>query len=264
MEFPNLANLFRPTTATAAPAATGTGVPPQGGAPRVDPNNPATGLENNNKSADPANQNLDGARLGDPTGKPEGSPMDAFKDIFKIDPTKQAPKDPLKEPLLSLDPAKIAEAVNKMDFTKGIDPALMQKALQGDVASLGQVVNQAARNSYMGSFQAITGILERAISVNNERFGNSLDGRFRNFQVNSAQSKNPVLNHDSVKPVLASLRSLIAQQNPTMHPEAVATQAEEYFLTMGKSLASLNTEDVDADGKKKTGDAVAPDFSTWA
>lgn len=262
MDFPNLSNLFRPTTATSP--APGASVATAGQTPATKtppPNDPAAGLQQNNPAADPANQNLDSANLGG-DGKNKGAPgseLDAFTDIFKIDPNKQPPKDPTKEPLLTLDPAKIAAAVAKMDFTRGIDPALTQKALQGDVGSFAAVLNSVARNSYMGSFQALTGILERAIATNNERFNSTLSTKFRDFAVNSSASKNPVLNHPSVKPVLASLKQLIAQQRPELSPEAVASEAEQYFLSMGKGLSSLEA-DINADANKDKKEAGVIDW----
>lgn len=259
MDMGGIANIFRNVTQVSGGGTTTPAAPVQGTPQGAQPNK--DGMTQNNSGADPANQNLDGLATGGTTPKPGDSPMDAFKDIFKIDSTKAPAKDLLQEPLLTLDPAKIAEAVGKMDFTKGIDPALMQKALQGDVAALGQILNSSARNTYMGAFQALAGIIERAVKVNNERFSSSLDGRFRKYQVDSSQSTNPVLQHESVKPVLASLRSLIAQQKPDMHPAEVAKEAENYFLSMGKALSSLETTESAAN--KDTGAGKEIDWESF-
>lgn len=261
MDMNNIANLFRPvqqTSQVAAPAAApaaGTGAAPA-----------KTGMEQVNSGAGAGSQdNLEGAGLGDGKGtKQDSSPMDAFNDLFKVDPNKPAPKDPMAEPLLTMDHGKILEAVNKMDFTRGIDPALVQKALAGDVASFTQVLNSANRAAYMSSFQAITGILERAVKTNNERFNSVLGDKFRNFSISSATTDNPVLRHASVQPVLAAIRDTIAKAKPNLSASEVSKEAEQYFLTMGDALSSLTKEnELNAAGGDKTKGAEPDWFKTF-
>jgi hypothetical protein len=249
MEFPtSIANLFRPVQQTTAqqPNSGGSGAPsgsPTQGAPQK------TGMEQVNSGADPANQNLDGANLG--TGgepKKPGSELDGFKDLFTIDPKKPQPKDPFSEPLLSLDPTKIAAAISKMEFAQQIPPELAQKALQGDVGSLQQILNHQGRSVYAAAFQAFTGIMENAFKKNNDRMSSSLGDKFRNFQISSTQSTNPVLNHPAVQPVLSSMRDLIARQDPNLHPTEVAKKAEDWFLSTNKALSALDEETAAASG----------------
>lgn len=257
----NLGNLFRPVqevrTTEVPKSQPVSGTPQNTGAPN-------SGMPQNNSGADPANQNLEGANLGaDGKPKPEGSALDGFTDFFKVDPKKAPPKDPLLEPLLSMDPKILAERIGKMDFTQGLAPELVQKALAGDAKAFMDAQNHTSRAAFAAAFQALTGVMEGAIKKNNDRFGSSLEGRFRKFQIGSAQSTNPVLNHPAVQPVLASLREMFAQQNPEMHPTDVAKKAEEWFIASSGALQDLDTETAKIKENATKGGGESGDKIDW-
>lgn len=225
-------------------AASGAGVDPATGKPRVVPNSGGMPVDMNNPGADPAN--VTGPNSLGPEGKGAGtgSPLDPFSDIFKIDTTVQAPVDPLSQKLLELDPKKFAETVSKMDFTRTLNPELVTKALQGDTQAFNQVLNTAFQGAFAASTQMVVGIMEQAFNKNNGRFSSVLEGRFKDFQINSSSSTNKVLNHPAAKPVLQALRTQIANSSVGRNLSAteINTKAEEYFLAMGDALGSLKTE----------------------
>lgn len=246
--FSSLANAFRTTPAPAQPAPNANPALPNTGQPNntvVNPNNNnqpvdrSTGMPvNANPNADPNNPNPDPAN----TNKQTGSPLDAFQDIFKIDPNKQPAKNPLEDKLFNLDPKKLGDAVSKLDFTRGLNPESIQKALQGDVAEFGNIMNHVTRSAYMMSTQMLLSMMEGGIRTNNERFTGTLDGKFRDFNIQSASSSNPALNHPSAKPVVSALKQHIAQQNPSLSPAEVQKQAEDYFLAMGKAMNTVGSD----------------------
>ena len=202
----------------------GTGMPFDPANPGADPNNVAGG-------------NLPGTKVNP---NDTGSPLDAFSDIFKMDDNNQQ-TDPLSQRLLELDPKKFGETVSKMDFTRSLNPELVQKALGGDTQAFNSVLNSAFQSSFAASTQMIVGIMEQAFAKNNGRFSSTLDGKFKNFQLNSTAPTNKALNHPAAKPVLQALRQQIA--NSTAGKNLSATEinqkAEEYFLAMGKAMDSL-------------------------
>lgn len=267
----DIGTMFRNVMTVAQPTAAGAAQPNAGaGAQPASPD--ARGMDLNNKGAGAGSDSggapdltiQQGETNPDGTPKAKGSPLDAFNDLFTIDPKKTPAKDPLAEPLLKMDPKTLAEQVNKMDFVGNISPEQFQ-ALQQDPTKMAQFVNGSLRKQFMMMFQAMTGIIENAVRTNNDRFSSTLDGRFRNFQINSATSDNPVLKHKAVQPVLASIRNLIATQNPDLHPTEVASRAEEYFLSTHKALGSLESESNDDDksgGQGGTG-GKQPDWSTY-
>jgi hypothetical protein len=194
-------------------------------------------------------------------GNGTGSPLDPFNDLFKMDPNKKPAQDPLSEALFNLDPEKLKASASKLDFTRSLDKALVQKALQGDVDSFSQVLNQAFQGAFMVFTQMNVGMLEGGVKRNNERFSSVLDGRFRDYQVRNSAPKNPALQHPAAQPVLAAIRQHIAETNPNLSPDAVATKAEEYFTAMGAAMSSLNKDN--SGGTGGTGAAKEPDYSIF-
>jgi len=267
----SVANMFRPGTGIPNNAAVANDAQQlqnqqqQPGAGDIDPatgqprpkNIPGTGMPNDmaNPGADP--NNVTGSNMGGTKVNPNdpGSPLDAFKDIFKMEDAGNQPTDPLSQRLLELDPKKFGETVSKMDFTRNLNPELVQKALQGDVGAFNSVLNSAFQGSFAASTQMIVGIMEQAFSKNNGRFNSTLDGKFRNFQINSANPSNKVLGHPAAKPVLAALRQQIANSamGRNLSPQEVNQKAEEYFLAMGDALGSLKNEGKDKPGTNADG-----------
>lgn len=215
----------------------------QGGAASV----PGSGGMPNNQPNPGAGVGVDTASGGagvDTAGGGEASPLDEFGDLFTIDPKAEVEKDPLAEKLFNLDPKKLAAAAQKLDFTRVVDKELIQKALQGDVDSFTSALNQTMQHGFMTSMQAITQMMEQGISRNNERFSSTLEGRFKDFQINSSSAKNPALNHPAVKPMLAALRQQIAR-NPKFKgksPAEISSMAEKYFLSMHEAIGGFDAE----------------------
>lgn len=259
---PNLAHIFGNRSGSPA-----TSTPQHAAAPAAAPASPdaTSGMQQVNPAADPANQNLDAANLGtDGKPKKQSSELDAFTDIFTIDPKKPVSKDPMKEPLLNLDPKTLAAAVSKMDFAKGLNPDVLAKAFPGgDPAAIQSLLNGVSRSVYMMAFQGFTKLTESAIGTNNARFETVLGDRFRNFQVNTSQSTNKALQHPAAKPVVSALKTMIAAQKPDLSAQEVQTEAENYFLAMGKSLNSIDAENA-AEDRSKNGNTDGPaDWTTY-
>lgn len=211
-------------------------------------------------------ENSGGAGTDGTGAKGPSSPLDVFTDMFTMKADSgAAPKDPFSEPLFNLDPKKLGEATGKMEFTRGIDPALVQKALQGDAASFLGILNTVSRNAFTAALSTTVGMTERGFGSFKERYDNTLDGRFRDYQVNSMVSSNPALKHPAAAPVISGIKQMIASQNPNMAPAEVQSQAEAYFLAMGKAMGSLGDGNgTGAQGGDKGGKGAAePDYSMF-
>lgn len=224
-------NLFAPkapANPAPAPAANGApAVPGTGGMPAAP--NPAAG-----EGAAPAGPG--GGAAG--TGTGTGSPLDSFSDIFKMEDNEQPAPDPMKEKLLNLDPAKLNEAVGKMNFAQNVPAELVQKALQGDVQSFMTALNMVSQNAFAMSANMVTGMMENAISKNNDRINQVLPERFRSFSLASEGPKNPALNHPAAKPMLDAMKAMIAAKNPGMAAGEIASKAEEYFTAFGSMMGA--------------------------
>lgn len=254
--------ISRPASAAApaAPATPQVGAgQPGAGTGNMNPNNPGAGAGTGDGTGATLPASGDAANKGAGTG----SPLDAFTDMFTIKEDKNKPADPFASPLFNLDPKKLGEAASKMDFTRGINPELITKALGGDVASFQEVLNSAVRGAFTAALQTSVGMTERGFGSFREKYDTRLEGRFRDYQVNNLQSTNPALKHPAAQPVIAAIKSHIASQNPQMPPSEVQTKAEEYFLAMNKAINSVGGEGGSGTGGKGTGSPAEPDYSMF-
>ncbi len=226
-----------PAQPAAQPANPASGQPAANGQPAVPNSGGMPGAPNPNAGAGAAPGGEGGGADGSGTGT--GSPLDSFSDIFKMDDKNQPAPDPMKEKLMNLDTAKLAQAVSKMNFAQNVSAELAQKALGGDVQSFMQALNQVSQNAFAMSTNMVVNMMENAISKNNERFGSTLPEKFRSFSLANEGPKNPALNHPAAKPMLDAMKSMIAAKNPGMPPAVVASKAEEYFTAFGSMMGAV-------------------------
>ena len=233
-----------PASAPASPAAVAGG----GAGPATKQQVPA------NPGADPLNMN--GAAGSGAAGGPQ-NPMDNFVDMFK--PRAVDPKAPrvatMADPILGpMDPAAFKQQVAQANFTSAIPQETMQKAMSGDVTAFTEAINAAAREAFSAAAQLSHGLVEHGARTAAERVNGSLDSRIRNFQIRTQNTSNEALAHPAVAPMLNAVKVQIAQSNPNLSPEAVQTQAEQYFSQMADVLVAPKQQAAQAAAAPKTGD----------
>lgn len=136
----------------------------------------------------------------------------------------------------NLKPEDIQAQVKKTNFAANIDPAKAQKALGGDMQSFMEVINEVAQNAFHSSLQMTQGMVEHGVKTGNDRFSQSLDSRFKNFQLSNQNSKNPALQHPIGQALLKTVKQQIATANPRMSPEEVHAKGEEMFSAFAQML----------------------------
>lgn len=211
-----------------------------GGAPAGNPGNqPGSSMQLGGGNFGPGAGN-NGGTGGQPGGAGGGgdSRLDPFKDLWKDDPNKQGQNggDPFSNPLFSMDPAKVAEAANGMDFISSVPQELMQKAMGGDFQSMMQVMQHVARQSLTTALQVSTAMQEQAGSKLGGRFKDAFGQQFKEWQLNSQRPSNPTLEHPAVKEMLKLVRQRFASMNPDMPADEVQRQAEQYMMQFAGSL----------------------------
>jgi hypothetical protein len=195
----------------------------------------------NNPNADPRN-GIPPSGSAQPTNPPEPiSPLDQFKDVWQPKRDEKgnviSEPNPLAQPLITSDPAKFAEAARKMNFTNGIDPAVVAKALGGDAEAFMSILNQSNQNAFMAASQLSTNMVEGAAKTNNSRFESVLQDKFKEFMVRQEQTENPVLQHAAVSPML----DLAKQQLMRKHPDKTAGQIQQMAEQMLGDFADAYT-----------------------
>lgn len=230
--FNSVANMFRPTTQVTPMGQQnpGAAAPP-----------PVSGTSAATTEAAPVN------------------PMDEFTPLWQTDPNAKPPVDPLASPLFNTDPAKIAAAAAKLDFTGQLPPELLQKAMSGnDPQAFMQVLNAVAQRTLATSTQLNAATIESATTRNNERIQQTLPTHMKRLQLDSLQSDNPVLQHPASQPFLQLVRSQVQMKNPGMSAQEINAQAERALM----GFASQLTAPAQATADKAA--TAGTDWEAWA
>jgi len=169
-------------------------------------------------------------------------PLDAMAALWKNDPNKPAPVDPLAGSVINPDNKKIADAAATVDFMAGIDPTLLAAAQDRDnPAGLINLMNAVAQKTLATATQIGAATVDQGLQRNNQRLAQALPDRIKQVQVNQQESENPALAHEAAQPMVRMVRNQIAAQNPHLSPDAINKQAEQTLL--GFAQAVTGTED---------------------
>lgn len=211
-------NTATPSTAVAGPAAATAAAPaaatPAIPAPAATPATPAT-----------------------PT-----SSLDQFTDLWK-NPTTQdgkpaaLPVNTLAQPIFNFDPAKITETANKMDFTAGIAPDAIQKALSGDASAFADVINSAVRQAVVGVTMSQGQLINQAVVANNARVTDALPTHLKRIQLTETEDANPVFNHPAAQPLVQSLKQMALARNPQASSAEISKQISDYLLGFASAIS---------------------------
>lgn len=156
------------------------------------------------------------------------SPMAKFADLFKIDDKAVVLGSPV--PSLTPDPVKLAAAVKDVDFTKGIDAALMEKALKGDGASLVAVINQSGQSALAQSSAITARIVEQALTTLTKNYETQvIPAVLRQNNVNVALAENPLFANPATAPILEGLKTQFITKYPSATADEISTLANEYL-----------------------------------
>ncbi len=173
--------------------------------------------------------------------------LDDFSDLW------QQPKDDKGQPVKQqdgkfqrpkLDRTKLQPVIDKMDFTSGLNPELVQKALGGDGAAFIEVLNHVGRQGFSASFNAGENyhgnLLEQYDNSLNERLPKTFDSlQSRQF---IQESDNGILNHPAVAPFVDNVRSSFEKRYPDASPREISTATANYFKSMAKQLNSSQSQ----------------------
>ena len=146
--------------------------------------------------------------------------------------------------LFNITPEQINQAAQQHQFSKGINPELVQKALQGDVQSFIAVIESVGRNVYAQSAYAGTRLIESGVKNFENRFTtDTLPGMLRNHSVDdSLRSSNPIFNDPKYAPMLDSAKQAIVRSYPDATTAEINTMAGSYLQSMVSDFAKMNAD----------------------
>lgn len=183
-------------------------------------------VNNNSAVAVKADENKQQQNANNPAKDPE-NPFDVYTKLFET----AATNSDIQAPSFSIDPKVVAEVSGKMDFTKGINPELIQKATNGDAASMIQLIQEVGRNSYRASLEHTTKLTDTHLGQRSEFEGKKLRQGVKQELTMGAfdPATNPQLNHPVVRTELNRIASQFAAANPDATPQEIAGMAKKYF-----------------------------------
>lgn len=186
-------------------------------------------------------------------GTDDASPLAGYKDLWEHADTDGKPIALV--PPLEADPAKLLAAAKTVDFTKTMNPELLEKAAKGDAAALSQVVNEAAQAGYAQSAMATTKILEAALAKQADMFKTTVMPEIlrRNNIGNALRADNPLFDNPAVKPLLEGLEARLVVKYPTDTPEQLNIRAKEIFLGMSEELVKASGRQIVDAGVNSSG-----------
>lgn len=165
----------------------------------------------------------------------ESHPLDGFKDLWQTAPT-DPNKAPANNELVSWNQDDINKRVSAIDFTRSLPQDKIAAAMQGDAGAFSQVLNGAIQQALALNMQLTAGTVNAAGDKLRTNLSAEIPNQFRQEQLKSSPTTNPMLDHPAVQPMLQATRMQLAQKNPGMSVADVNRKADEYFSTMMSSL----------------------------
>jgi len=176
---------------------------------------------------------LPGANPNDPAKSTE-SPLDSYQKMFD----NASKNSDIQAPNFSIDPTVLADVSSRMDFTKGINPELIQKASSGDINAMMQVIQEVGRNSYRASLEHTTKLTDTHLGQRSEYETKRLQQGVKQQLTSDALASNANYKH----PVVAAELNRIAKQfqnSPEYAdatPQEIAEAAKNYLNEINSAM----------------------------
>ena len=220
-------------------------------------------------SADSTNQNAAQTVNSDPTqaatlkpvvdpnnpSKDTQNPLDAYEKLFDNATT----NSDIQAPSFSLDPSVVKATAGKLDFTKGINPELIQKANSGDATAMMQLIQEVSRNSYQAALEHTTKLTDAHLGQRAEFDTQRVQKGVKQQLTSDALRSNPNYSHPVVRAELNRIAQAFAASPEYVDasPQQIAEAAKNYMLEINKAMSPTDpTKDSKGNKKAETVDYV--------
>ena len=233
----SIMDIFKPAPAKAAPAAASTSQPTA-----------ETSITSSGAGTNVAPAGTDPNSLKQETQ----NPFDSYQKMFD----NAAKNSAIEAPSFSLDPKIVADVASKMDFTKGLNPELIQKATSGDAASMMQLIQEVGRNSYRASLEHATKLTDTHLGQRSEfeskRVKEGVRSQLTSDALSQGSDTNANLNHPVVKAELNRIAKSFANspEYADASPQEIAKAAKQYMTDLHNALNPADPKK-DKDGQPK-------------
>lgn len=200
---------------------------------------------NNEPKPDPLNSHLEEmARVWQPATTADGKPLPP-----------QA--DPLAQPLFQFKPDDVKKAASNLDFTSNLNPELVTKALGGDAAAFLECLNGVAQTAFTAQTLNMGNVLNDGFNRHGRAIDAALPTRLRNHAVATARSEDPILSSPALVPVIQTMKTFIAAQQPGLSPEQIQAAAENYVKGIGAAFNMKDSKQQETQQAKEETDWLA-------
>ena len=160
------------------------------------------------------------------------TPEEKYEEIWKV-----SPKGTAAEKLFNPNKEEFNKVVNGMDFTKGIDPELMSKALQGDAASLASLLNRVGQSAFSTATMSNREMIEHANTQQSQNTQKMVQEQLRAMLAEQEAAKsNPAFSDPLVKPLLDEISGRLRAQFPEASSAELAKRAEKTLENMATKI----------------------------
>lgn len=133
---------------------------------------------------------------------------------------------------------QINTAMQRVDFMQGVEPQILQQLQGGDLSVLPQLLNHVGRRAYSMAAQTAHGFVDRGVKTGLDRFGGTLDDRFKEYEIKRQNPDDELISHPANKPVFEMLKNQVAKNNPNATPEQIKDISTRWFKEMAASMNS--------------------------
>lgn len=147
------------------------------------------------------------------------------------------------------DNGQVNQALQRVNFMNGVNPEIMQKLQSGDLSVLPDVLNHVGRQAYSMAAQTAHGFVDRGVKTGLDRFGGSLDDRFKDYEVRRQTPDDELIAHPANAPVFEMLKSQVQRNNPNYTPQQIKDTATTWFKEMANSMSSRNQQQTQSQSK---------------
>lgn len=180
--------------------------------------------------------------------KDQENPFDKYQQMFE----NAAKNSDIQAPSFNIAPEVLADVSSKMDFTKGINPELVQKASSGDAAAMMEMMKQVGQNAYRASLEHSTKLTDVHLGQRSEFESKRLQKGVKEQLTRDAFSSNANINHPVIKAELNRIAANFAAspEYADASPQEIAKAAQQYLNDLH---AAMNPADPskDKEGKAK-------------
>lgn len=207
------------------------------------PNNP------NSNQADQPNQAAPPSSNASPPAKAD-DPLAVFAKMY------DNPANAEAAPTFNLDSEQLSKVAKTQNFMAGIDPALIEKATNGDTKALLEIINASNQNAYSSALAHTSKLTDTFVSAREAHNAKGFGSRVKNELVNAELGSTLNFSNPVVKKQLTRTAEELQRQNPDASPQEIKQLAIQYIT----ELASAINPTASPSANKKNQDT---DFDAW-